>query len=65
MKVKNKGLTSFRVSKDIFPYFKMNSIFKLRKLNKNFDNLVSIFLGLSVDKMEDCLKKQYLEKISS
>jgi hypothetical protein len=43
----------------------MNSIFKLRKLNKNFDNLVSMFLGLSVDKMEDCLKKQYLEKISS
>ena len=43
----------------------MNSIFKLRKLNKNFDNLVSMFLGLSGDKMEDCLKKQYLEKISS
>jgi hypothetical protein len=35
MKIKNKFVNSFKVFYDLYPYFSMNNIFKLRKINKN------------------------------
>ncbi len=35
MKIKNKFFNNFKVFYDLYPYFSMKNIFKLRKINKN------------------------------
>lgn len=43
----------------------MNSIFKLRRINKNFRNVASSLIGYNVNEMKEDLKLKYINKLSS
>lgn len=48
MKISKSSLNSYKVYNVIFTYLKMNNIFKLRMVNKNYEKFANNFLGFYV-----------------
>jgi hypothetical protein len=59
LKIKEKIINSYKAHYLIFPYLLMKNLINLRKINKNFENYSSSYLGINVSDLEIGLKNEY------